>query len=90
VNQDFLREKEVRGWSDLPVWVNQGPDTAGFMTVSVAAAMAKGITYRPFADTVRDTLAWHQTRPAERQETLRAGLKPEKEAEVLAAWHARG
>jgi 2'-hydroxyisoflavone reductase len=90
VSQDFLREKEVRGWSDLPVWVNQGPDTAGFMTVSVAAAMAKGLTYRPLAETVRDLMAWHQTRPAERQQTLRAGLKPEKEAEVLAAWHARG
>jgi len=90
VAQDFLREKEVRGWSDLPVWVNQGPDTAGFMTVSVAAAVAKGLTYRPFADTVRDLMAWHQARPAERQQTLRAGLTPEKEAEVLAAWHARG
>jgi 2'-hydroxyisoflavone reductase len=90
VNQDFLREEEVHGWSDLPVWVSQGPDTAGFMTVSVAAALAKGLTYRPFADTVRDTLAYHQSRSAERQQNMRAGLKPEKEAEVLAAWHARG
>jgi len=90
VDQAFLQEKEVRGWADLPVWVNQGPDTAGFMTVSVAAAMAKGLTYRPFADTARDTLAYHQSRTAERQQNLRAGLKPEKEAEVLAAWHATG
>jgi 2'-hydroxyisoflavone reductase len=52
--------------------------------------MAKGLTYRPFADTARDTLAYHQSRTAERQQNLRAGLKPEKEAEVLAAWHATG
>jgi 2'-hydroxyisoflavone reductase len=89
VDQDFLQEKEVRGWSELPVWVRQGPDTAGFMTVSVAAAMAKGLTYRPFAETARDTLAYHNSRSPERQAALRAGLKPEKEAEVLAAWHAR-
>lgn len=90
VDQDFLREKEVRSWSELPVWVRQGPDTAGFMTVSVANARAKGLTYRPFAETVRDTLAYHKARTPERQAALRAGLKQEKEAEVLAAWRARG
>lgn len=89
VPQDFLREQQVRSWADLPVWVSQGPDTAGFMTVSVAAAVAKGLTYRPLVETARDTLAYHKSRSAERQAALRAGLKPEREAEVLAAWHAR-
>jgi 2'-hydroxyisoflavone reductase len=90
VDQDFLQEHQVRPWADLPVWVRQGPDTAGFMDVSVARAMAKGLTYRPFADTARDTLAWFKAFPAERQQAMRAGLKPEREAELLAAWHARG
>jgi len=90
VPQDFLQEQQVRGWADLPVWVPQGPDTAGFMTVSVANALAKGLTYRPLADTARDTLAYHTSRSEERQQNLRAGLKPEREAEVLAAWHAKG
>jgi hypothetical protein len=44
--------------------------------------------------TAKDTLAWHKTRPeAEQQATLRgavAGIPPEKEAEVLAAWKASG
>jgi 2'-hydroxyisoflavone reductase len=88
VDQDFLQEQNVRQWADLPVWVRQGPDTAGFMTVSVAAAMAKGLTYRPLDMTARDTLAYHKSRPPERQQNLSAGLKPEREAEVLAAWHA--
>jgi 2'-hydroxyisoflavone reductase len=56
------------------------------MTVSVERARAKGLTYRPLDQTARDTLAFHQSRPAEQQQTLRAGLKPEREAEVLAAW----
>jgi 2'-hydroxyisoflavone reductase len=89
VPQDFLQEQQVRGWADLPVWVPMGPDTAGFMAVSVERALAKGLTYRPLADTVRDLMAWHRARPAERQQNLRAGLKPEREAEVLAAWHAK-
>jgi 2'-hydroxyisoflavone reductase len=88
VDQDFLQEQKVRQWADLPVWVQQGPDTAGFMTVSVAAAMAKGLTYRPLDLTARDTLAYHQSRPPERQQNLAAGLKAEREAEVLKAWHA--
>jgi len=90
VAQEFLREQRVRGWADLPVWVQQGPDTAGFMTASVAAALAKGLTYRPLDMTARDTLAYHKSRPAEQQQNLRAGLKPEREAEVLEAWHAAG
>ena len=90
VPQEFLQEQSVRGWADLPVWVPQGSDTAGFMTVSVARATAKGLTYRPCDVTARDTLAYHQSRPAERQEAMRAGLTAEREAEVLAAWHAKG
>jgi 2'-hydroxyisoflavone reductase len=89
VEQDFLQQHEVRPWGELPVWVRQGPDTAGFMTVSVAKAMGRGLTYRPFEQTVRDTLAYHQSRPDERQAALRAGLKPDKEASVLAAWKSR-
>jgi 2'-hydroxyisoflavone reductase len=90
IDQDFLEEQKVRQWMELPVWVRQGPDTAGFMTVSVAAAMAKGLTYRPLDMTARDTLAYHKSRPAERQAKLGAGLTPEREAEVLKAWHAAG
>ena len=90
VPQDFLQEQKVRAWSDLPVWVPQGPRMAGFMTGSVAAAMAKGLTYRPLEVTARDTLAYHKSRPAERQANMRAGLKAEREAEVLKAWHATG
>ena len=89
VEQDFLQQHEVRQWGELPVWVRQGPDTAGFMTVSVANAQARGLTYRPFEETVRDTLAYHKSRTEERQAALRAGLKPEKEAAVLAAWKGR-
>ena len=90
VPQDFLQEQKVRAWSDLPVWVPQGPDMAGFMTGSVAAAVAKGLTYRPLDVTARDTLAYHKSRSPERQANMRAGLKAEREAEVLAAWHATG
>ena len=47
--------------------------------------MAAGLTFRPLAQTSLDTLAWFKSLPAERQATLKAGIKPEREKEVLAA-----
>jgi hypothetical protein len=50
---------------------------------------AFGLTFRPLAVTARDTLKWHHAQVPEQQEALRAGLTPEREADVLLAWSAR-
>jgi 2'-hydroxyisoflavone reductase len=89
VDQEFLAQHQVRGWSNMPVWVAAGPNNAGFMRVSVAKAVSKGLTYRPLAETARATVDYYKSRTAERNAQMRAGLTPEREAEVLAAWHAR-
>lgn len=86
VSEAFLLENKVAPWSELPLWIpDSDPDAAGFSTVRCARALAAGLRYRPLADTLRDTLAWAQARPAEH--AWRAGLTPEREAELLAAWH---
>jgi len=46
------------------------------------------LTCRPLAQTAADTLAWYRQLPEERQSKMRAGLAPEREAAVLAKWHA--
>ena len=84
----FLAEHKVEGWSDMPVWVDAVGDEAGFALTSAERALAAGMQVRPLADTVRDTLAWHLARPAEQQAKLKAGITPEREKEVLTAWHA--
>ncbi|MDQ6764729.1 MAG: epimerase, partial [Verrucomicrobiota bacterium] len=53
----------------------------------IKRALAQGLTFRPLEETARDTLAWFKTQPAERREKLKAGITPQKETEVLAAWH---
>jgi 2'-hydroxyisoflavone reductase len=64
---------------------------AGFHTRSNAKAVAAQLTFRSLADTVGATRAWFAAQPEERRNApLRAGIKPEREAEVLAAWKARG
>jgi 2'-hydroxyisoflavone reductase len=83
-----LTAHKVEGWSDMPVWVNAVGEEAGFALTSARRALDAGLTIRPLSDTVRDTLAWHLSRPAEQQAKLKAGITPEREQEVLAAWHA--
>jgi 2'-hydroxyisoflavone reductase len=86
---DFLEAQKVRPWADMPVWFPPKGEMLGWGTANIEKAVAKGLTFRPLAETARETLEWHQTRPAEAQAKLRAGLTAEREAEVLAAWHAR-
>jgi 2'-hydroxyisoflavone reductase len=88
----FLQEQGVRAWRDMTAWQPPYGRTAGFERRSGAKAVAAGLTFRPLAVTAKDTLDWHKTRPAEQQAaTLRGeinGIGMEREAQVLAAWHA--
>jgi 2'-hydroxyisoflavone reductase len=88
---DFLAAQDppVRGWSDLPVWIAPAGEYAGFTQRSIARALAKGLTFRPFPDTVKATLAFYETQSEERKAQLRAGLPADREARVIAAWKAR-
>ena len=89
VPADFLEAQKVGPWMDMPVWIPPAGDMAGFATVSIKRALDAGLTFRPLADTAAATLAWHDKRDAERKSKMRAGLKPERETEVLAAWKAK-
>jgi 2'-hydroxyisoflavone reductase len=93
VPADFLNEQKIRGWRHMPVWIAPSPETAGFSTRNVAKAVAAGLTFRPLAVTAKDTLDWAKTRTPEQQKTLAdgalAGISMAREAEVLAAWHAK-
>ena len=90
VPQEFLLEQQVRGWSELPVWVPARENNGGWSRVSIQRALDKGLTFRPLAVTARDTLEWWKTLPAERRSDTQAGMDAERERAVLAAWKARG
>ena len=83
VDPDWLLEQGVGPWMELPLWV---PELDA--RVDVSPALEKGMQSRPLAETVRDTLAWAEASTDDRP--LRAGLAPERETELLAAWQARG
>jgi len=83
-NAEFLKQQKVEAWSDMPVWAG---DELGLSRANISRALAKGLTFRPLGDTARDTLAWFKAQKPERQAKMRAGLTPEREAEVLVALH---
>ena len=89
VSTDFLQEQKVQPWSDIPVWVPPKGEEGGMGRINIQRALGKGLTFRPLAETARDTLAWFKSQSAERQAKVKAGLSAEREAEVLAAWHKR-
>ena len=85
VTEAFLLDQEVAPWTDLPLWIPVSDENfAGFSRVAVSKAVGAGLSFRPLAQTVADTLAWARTRPKDHE--WRAGLRPEREAELLAKY----
>jgi 2'-hydroxyisoflavone reductase len=82
VSESCLLQAGAAPWMELPLWVPESdPDMKYFLQANVSKAISAGLTFRPLAETVQDTLAWDATRLADRQ--WRAGLKPEREQHLL-------
>ena len=86
VDTDFLRERGVRPYSDLPVWMPARDGREGFARFDITPEVERGLTFRPLADTVRDSLAFFHALPEARQAQLKAGLAPAREQALLAEW----
>jgi len=87
---DFLRAQGLIASAleatQFPLWNPPTGDTAGVGLVKCDRAVAKGMKFRTLEQTIRDTLAWQKTRSPEDQK-LKAGLKPEREGELLKLLH---
>lgn len=82
VDEAFLLTNEVVPFMEMPLWVPA--EDAGFGAFAIGKAKAAGLRTRPLSETVQATLDWLATRPADH--VWRAGLSPEREAELLATW----
>jgi 2'-hydroxyisoflavone reductase len=85
VDPEFLLARGVSPWSELPLWL---PGESAFNRVDNSRARAAGLTFRPLAETVRDTLRWLQSLggslPVSADRSPQ--LTPEREAELLREW----
>jgi 2'-hydroxyisoflavone reductase len=78
VDEEFLLPREVYP----PLWVPA--EEAGAHAVDCGKALRAGLTFRPLAATIRDTLAWKNGGE------LVAGLKSEQEKQLLQQWRTEG
>jgi 2'-hydroxyisoflavone reductase len=88
---DFLREHRIRfnvPW--IPPKVTPEGVKYGQNYINSDKAVAAGLRYRPMTETIRDSLAWWQSLPAERREKNKFAYSPEVEEAALKAWHAKG
>lgn len=84
VPEAFLLENDVGPFIELPLWIPG--EGINFWRIDGSRAKAAGLTARPAADTVAATLAWYREEP---RGEMRTGLKPEREAQLLAKWRAK-
>ncbi len=82
VTDEFLLEHEVGEWMELPLWLAD-PALAAADRVDVhARGRRRPRRFGPLEETVRATLA-------HARDGRRRRARPEREAELLAAWHDR-
>ncbi|MBK8232496.1 MAG: epimerase [Candidatus Eisenbacteria bacterium] len=81
VPDDVLAAAEARAYLELPLWIPGMDDS-----FVCRRAIDFGLSFRPHEETIRDTLAWAATRPADH--AWRAGLSPQREADILARFRA--
>jgi 2'-hydroxyisoflavone reductase len=87
VPEDYLSEAEVlRQLDSLGSTMVRNPDYQGYNQYNVDKAVAAGLGFKPVGVTARDTVDWYNATPEDERPGGRL-LSPEREAEVLAAWH---
>lgn len=87
VDEDWLADKGVVQWTELPLWRN----AAAPWGMDAGKAMSAGLITRPLAATVADTWAWLRDggRPVTHERFAEHGMDLEREARLLAEWSLR-
>ena len=91
VETQFLLDRKIRPWVDIPIWYPPLGDHKGNGLISPKRAIAAGLTYRPLAVTAQDTLAWFKSLGSPWADGEKSpGLSAAREAELLTEWHQHG
>lgn len=86
VSTAFLRAHGLDAEEALPYW--EAPEYVALTRFDPSKALAAGLRVRPLEESVRDTWSWDRTR-LDTPLHDGVGVSLDREAELLAAWHAR-
>ncbi|MFC9077896.1 hypothetical protein ACFTY7_12830 [Streptomyces sp. NPDC057062] len=97
IDDQIFLDHDVEPWTELPLWLPPGPQSAAAWATSCAKALAAGLHCRPVTDSIHDTVAWLFAPGGEREafEDYRhfgastPFLSPEKEQAILTAHAAK-
>jgi 2'-hydroxyisoflavone reductase len=93
IENAFLRANGVTE-GQFPLYEPPTGDTAGFHRCNASRALARGLKFRPVADTAKATFAWYRSLPADLQGRVAPQFVPregadswlEKEQRLLQKW----
>lgn len=84
ISEDFLVENEITG-RELPLWSSlEYKNTYPLMKISIEKMLENGMKYRPFEETIKDTLDFVNSRADDYE--WRSGLTREQELELIEKW----
>lgn len=79
-DETFLAENNVAPWSEMPFYLPESDENwRGFLAMNVNRALAKGLKFRPLAETIQEVLVWRTAQIF----PLRAGISADKEKALL-------
>lgn len=86
IGEAELAAEGVQPWTQLPCWVPEGGEFAGFLETDASRAARTGLRCRPVEETVADTWAWLRRAgmPAPRSDRGPVGLSADLEQRLLA------
>lgn len=79
---------ERNGIEGMVPWILPKGNDLGHTAIRSTRSWDYGLTLRPLAETVRDTLAWFSALPSERRAAAKWVITREQEAKILREWRA--
>lgn len=79
MSEEFILENNIAPYTELPLWVPES--WSGTDHVDISKALKAGLNIRPLTKTIAETLLFDRARIGH---TLRSGLSPERESELIA------
>lgn len=87
VSEADLQVHGAQPFTQIPCWVPEAGEFAGFLEVDISRAVHSGLVCRPMTDTVTDARLWikREGMPAQRPDRDVYGLPTALEQQILAS-----